>query len=67
MKKGRCGTMTHDYQRHGTTTLFAALAGRYQSLPRRAQPRPTTFQMYQKPEEIIAAVRRGFQVLDSIY
>src|SRR5215212_7448109 len=25
MKKGRCGTMTHDYERHGTTTLFAAL------------------------------------------
>ena len=25
MKKGRCGTLTHDYQRHGTTTLFAAL------------------------------------------
>src|SRR6266487_494168 len=25
MKKGRCGTMTHDYVRHGTTTLFAAL------------------------------------------
>lgn len=25
MKKGRCGTMTHDYLRHGTTTLFAAL------------------------------------------
>ena len=24
MKKGRCGTMTHDYKRHGTTTLFAA-------------------------------------------
>lgn len=24
-KKGRCGTMTHDYKRHGTTTLFAAL------------------------------------------
>ena len=22
---GRCGTMTHDYTRHGTTTLFAAL------------------------------------------
>ncbi|QDU89622.1 Integrase core domain protein [Pirellulimonas nuda] len=22
---GRCGTMTHDYKRHGTTTLFAAL------------------------------------------
>src|SRR3984893_4680792 len=25
MKKGRCGTWTHDYVRHGTTTLFAAL------------------------------------------
>ena len=25
MKKGRCGTMPHDYKRHGTTTLFAAL------------------------------------------
>ena len=21
LKKGRCGTMTHDYKRHGTTTL----------------------------------------------
>jgi len=25
LKKGRCGTMTHDYKRHGTATLFAAL------------------------------------------
>ena len=25
LKRGRCGTMTHDYIRHGTTTLFAAL------------------------------------------
>src|SRR3954464_7805766 len=25
LKKGCCGTMTHDYKRHGTTTLFAAL------------------------------------------
>jgi transposase len=24
-KKGRCGTMTHDYKRHGTTTLFAGM------------------------------------------
>jgi hypothetical protein len=24
-KPGRCATMTHDYERHGTTTLFAAL------------------------------------------
>ena len=25
IKAGRCGTMTHDYKRNGTTTLFAAL------------------------------------------
>lgn len=25
LKKGRCGTMTHDYKRNGTTCLFAAL------------------------------------------
>ena len=25
LKRGRCGTMTHDYKRNGTTTLFAAL------------------------------------------
>ena len=25
MKQGRCATMTHDYKRNGTTTLFAAL------------------------------------------
>ncbi len=25
MKRGRCGTRTHDYKRHGTTSLFAAL------------------------------------------
>lgn len=25
IKRGRCGTMTHDYRRHGTTSLFAAL------------------------------------------
>jgi hypothetical protein len=26
MKKSRAGTMTHDYKRHETTTLFAALS-----------------------------------------
>lgn len=25
INKGRCGTMTHDYKRNGTTTLFAAI------------------------------------------
>jgi hypothetical protein len=26
VKPGRCQTMTHDYKRYGTTTLFAALS-----------------------------------------
>jgi len=26
LARGRCQTMTHDYKRHGTTTLFAALS-----------------------------------------
>jgi transposase len=26
LKKGRCGTMTHDYKRNGTATLFAAMS-----------------------------------------
>jgi hypothetical protein len=26
IKPGRCQTMTHDYKRYGTTTLFAALS-----------------------------------------
>ena len=26
LKRGRCATMTHDYKRNGTTTLFAALS-----------------------------------------
>ena len=44
MKKGRAATMTHDYKRNGTTTLFAALdvkTGRVigECLPRQPLPR----------------------------
>ena len=35
MKPGKCGTMTHDYKRNGTTTLFAA-----PQRPRRHRGRP---------------------------
>jgi hypothetical protein len=33
MKRGRGATMTHDYKRHGTTTLFAALDVKAGTLP----------------------------------
>ena len=39
LKKGRAATMTHDYKRHGTTTLFAALSTLDGSLISCCQPR----------------------------
>jgi len=39
LKKGRCGTMTHDYKRHGTTTLFAARSTRDGSVVSRCAQR----------------------------
>jgi transposase len=39
LKKGRAATMTHDYKRHGTTTLFAALNTLEGSVIARCEPR----------------------------
>ena len=39
MYPGRCGTLTHDYKRHGTTTLFAALELAEGRLIRTCMPR----------------------------
>jgi hypothetical protein len=33
MKKGRCGTMTHDYERHGTTTMDSNFRFRAKGAP----------------------------------
>ena len=41
MGKGRCGTMTHDYKRHGTTTLFASAGRRAGESSVRPLLRPT--------------------------
>src|SRR3977135_2809138 len=41
MKKGRCATMTHDYKRNGTTTLFARRSPRQTHRPLHAAP-PTS-------------------------
>jgi transposase len=62
LKPGRAGTMTHDYKRNGTTTLFAALdvlTGKVigQCLPRH---RHTEFLTFLKT--IDAEVPRGLQV-----
>jgi transposase len=39
MKKGRAATMTHDYKRHGTTTLFAAISTLDGQIIAQCQPR----------------------------
>jgi transposase len=39
LKKGRAATMTHDYKRHGTTTLFAALDAKTGAVIGQCQPR----------------------------
>ena len=62
MKQGRAGTMTHDYKRNGTTTLFAALdvlTGKVigQCLPRH---RHTEFLKFLKT--IDAEVPEGLQI-----
>src|SRR6266850_1465102 len=117
LKKGRAGTMTHDYKRHGTTTLVAALnvldgtvigrnmqrhrhqefirflnavEGFFATLTKRRLKRgvfrsifdlqasinrflkehnmqPKPFVWTADPDKIIAAVRRGHQMLDSIH
>lgn len=41
IKPGRAGTMTHDYKRHGTTTLFAALSVLDGKIIGACQPRHT--------------------------
>jgi len=83
LKKGRCGTMTHDYKRHGTTTLFAALnvldgrvigrcvrQHRHQEFIRFLAEHnrdPRPFRWTKSPKKIIAAVKRGNQASDSIH
>jgi transposase len=55
LKPGRCDTMTHDYQRHGTTTLFAALNILDGSVVGRCMPRHT----HQEFIKFLSAIERA--------
>ncbi len=55
LKPGRCGTMTHDYKRHGTTTLFAALNILDGSVIGRCMPKHT----HQEFIKFLGAVERA--------
>jgi hypothetical protein len=51
LKKGRAQTMTHDYKRHGTTTLFAALNALDGTVISQCQPR---HRRVQRPPAVVA-------------
>ena len=59
MKPGKCGTMTHDYKRNGTTTLFAALNILDGTVVGRCMPRHTHKEFIKFLNAVERAVRPG--------
>ncbi len=62
LKKGRCGTMTHDYKRHGTTTLFAALEVATGHVIHDCMPRHRHQEFLKFMNTVVAAVEPGLEV-----
>ena len=62
MKKGRAGTMTHDYERHGTTTLFAALNVASGEIHHECLPRQRRVEFLKFMTGVEATVPKGLSV-----
>ena len=62
MKKGRAGTMTHDYERHGTTTLFAALNVASGEILHDCLPRHRAVEFLQFMTEVEKTVEKGLSL-----
>jgi transposase len=62
LKKGRAGTMTHDYKRHGTTTLFAALDVKTGSVIHECMPRHRAAEFLRFARKVVRSVPRGLDV-----
>lgn len=62
MKKGRAGTMTHDYKRNGTTTLFAALNVLTGEVIRECMPRHRNGEFLRFCKKIDAATPKDLDV-----
>jgi len=58
LKKGRAATMTHDYKRHGTTTLFAALDVKSGLVIGDCRPRHQSREFLRFPRRIDRAVKK---------
>jgi transposase len=59
LKPGKCGTMTHDYKRNGTTTLFAALNVLDGTVVGRCMPRHTHKEFIKFLNAVERTVRPG--------
>jgi transposase len=62
MKNGRAGTRTHDYKRHGTTTLFAALNVLTETVIGRCLPRHRNGEFLKFLRIIDREVPKGLQI-----
>src|SRR5438034_4539605 len=62
IKPGRAGTMTHDYKRNGTTTLFAALDGLTGAVIGQCQPKHRNTEVLKFLRLIEKTVPKGQQV-----
>ncbi|MGH7476001.1 MAG: IS630 family transposase [Longimicrobiales bacterium] len=62
LKKGRAGTLTHDYKRHGTTTLFAALDVRTGSVIHECMPRHRAAEFLRFARKVVRSVPNELDV-----
>lgn len=62
LKKGRAGTMTHDYKRNGTTTLFAALNVLTGKVIGQCLPRHRNSEFLKFLKQIDREVPKGLQI-----
>lgn len=62
LKKGRAGTMTHDYKRHGTTTLFAALNVASGEILAQCTPRQRQQEFLRFAKKVVAQVEPELEV-----
>ena len=68
LKPGRCGTMTHDYKRHGTTSLFVAMetaSGRVVSETYRRHRHQEVLRFLRKVEKEVRKDRQIHIILDN--
>jgi transposase len=62
LKKGRAGTMTHDYKRHGTTTLFAALNVATGRVHHECMPRHRHQEFLKFMQQVVNSVEPGLDI-----